>query len=700
MLAELRPSAGRAAAERPRVSRRRMVVGFASMVVVTAALLLWQRAKNEKVEWARNVALPEIERLAGDRSTSSEQPDLWRAYDLAADVERILPGDPRLEQLRPEFSRRLHIGSTPPSASVRARSYHGSDESWRSLGETPLDIWFPLGVSRIDVALDGRATATELVLNNHNAPDSVSVTLHQPDEIPPGMVWVSDSKQTLALPGLEGLDAEKVAGFWVDRCEVSNREYKQFIEAGGYRKPEYWTHAFADEGETLSFENAMARFVDTTGRAGPASWEAGDYSDGMENYPVSGISWYEAAAYAEFAAKQLPTVYHWNAVAFTRCSSAIVPLSNFGGKGPQAVDGGDAVHRGGALHLAGNVREWCWNETDAGQRFILGGGWSDQPYGFNDAYAQHPFDRSSINGFRCIKLAEDAPAERLARPIAQPVRDFFAETPVSDELFAHILTQYAYDRTDLNARVEYEREEDDWTRQKVSFDAAYSGTRIVAYLFLPKRVEPPYQTVVFFPGSGDIHQRSSEALRTEQVDFLVKSGRAVLYPVYHGLFERGGVIASDQPNETTAYRDWKISMERDLARSIDYLETRDDIDLERLAFYGLSMGGRMGPLMLGVEKRFRAAVLYVAGFKFQRSLPEADPFNFAPRVTLPVLMINARYDFFFPLETSQRPLYELLGTPKADKKWVVYDGGHSVPRSKLIAESLAWLDHYLGPVTK
>jgi dienelactone hydrolase len=141
-------------------------------------------------------------------------------------------------------------------------------------------------------------------------------------------------------------------------------------------------------------------------------------------------------------------------------------------------------------------------------------------------------------------------------------------------------------------------------------------------------------------------------------------------------------------------------MERDLARSIDYLETRDDIDLERLAFYGLSMGGRMGPLMLGVEKRFRAAVLYVAGFKFQRSLPEADPFNFAPRVTLPVLMINARYDFFFPLETSQRPLYELLGTPKADKKWVVYDGGHSVPRSKLIAESLAWLDHYLGPVTK
>ena len=65
---------------------------------------------------------------------------------------------------------------------------------------------------------------------------------------------------------------------------------------------------------------------------------------------------------------------------------------------------------------------------------------------------------------------------------------------------------------------------------------------------------------------------------------------------------------------------------------------------------------------------------------------------------IPVLMINGRYDFFFPLETSQRPLYELLGTPEEHKRWVVYDGGHAVPRTKFIEESLAWLDEYLGVV--
>ena len=135
----------------------------------------------------------------------------------------------------------------------------------------------------------------------------------------------------------------------------------------------------------------------------------------------------------------------------------------------------------------------------------------------------------------------------------------------------------------------------------------------------------------------------------------------------------------------------------DLSRTVDYLETRDDIDHERLAYWGVSWGGRMAPIMLAVEPRFKTAVLHVAGLKFQRALPEADPFNFVTRVKLPVLMINGRNDFFFPLETSQRPMFELLGTPEADKKWVVYDGGHSVPRAQRIKESLAWLDRYLGP---
>jgi fermentation-respiration switch protein FrsA (DUF1100 family) len=104
--------------------------------------------------------------------------------------------------------------------------------------------------------------------------------------------------------------------------------------------------------------------------------------------------------------------------------------------------------------------------------------------------------------------------------------------------------------------------------------------------------------------------------------------------------------------------------------------------------------------MLAVEPRFDAAVLYVAGLKFQRALPEADPFNYVSRVRSPVLMLNGRWDNFFPLETSQKPMFQLLGTPAADKRHVVYDGGHFVPRPQLISETLDWLDKYLGSVRR
>jgi len=61
-------------------------------------------------------------------------------------------------------------------------------------------------------------------------------------------------------------------------------------------------------------------------------------------------------------------------------------------------------------------------------------------------------------------------------------------------------------------------------------------------------------------------------------------------------------------------------------------------------------------------------------------------------------MLNGRDDYVFPLETSQLPLFRLLGAPEKDKRHVVLDGGHCPPRLPLIKEMLDWLDRYLGPV--
>lgn len=78
--------------------------------------------------------------------------------------------------------------------------------------------------------------------------------------------------------------------------------------------------------------------------------------------------------------------------------------------------------------------------------------------------------------------------------------------------------------------------------------------------------------------------------------------------------------------------------------------------------------------------------------------PEADPVNYCPRVQLPTLVINGRYEMLFSLEESIQPMFDLLGTPEEHKKLVLYDTDHMPSRNGLIRETLAWLDRYLGPV--
>ena len=149
----------------------------------------------------------------------------------------------------------------------------------------------------------------------------------------------------------------------MDRYEVTNEKYKRFVDSGGYKNPDYWEYPIVKEGHLLDWEEAMALFTDRTGRPGPSTWQIGDFPDGQDDYPVSGVSWYEAAAYAEFAGKKLPTIYHWNKAAYTYASAVIVPLSNINNDGPIPVGTSQSMNRLGIYDLAGNVREWCFNET-------------------------------------------------------------------------------------------------------------------------------------------------------------------------------------------------------------------------------------------------------------------------------------------------------------------------------------------------
>jgi len=106
-------------------------------------------------------------------------------------------------------------------------------------------------------------------------------------------------------------------------------------------------------------------------------------------------------------------------------------------------------------------------------------------------------------------------------------------------------------------------------------------------------------------------------------------------------------------------------------------------------------------VVLALEPRLKAAVLLDGGRSGGTPIPEADPYFFAPRVSTPVLMLNGGQDFTFPVQTSQVPLFQALGTPASEKQHLVFDAGHDVSsryRVQVVREALNWWDRYLGPV--
>jgi dienelactone hydrolase len=515
------------------------------------------------------------------------------------------------------------------------------------------------------------------------------------------MVRLTGGLTRAFLVGADGAPPVRIGDFRMDRFEVTNAQYKAFVDGGGYADRKYWEHEFVSEtGRPMSFEQAMALLNDRTGRPGPATWEAGTFPSGQGEMPVGGVSWYEAAAYAKFAGKSLPTIYHWARTANVGFARFVVPQSNLEGNGPLPVGRPRGISIAGVSDLAGNVREWCANDAGRGLRFILGGGWSDAKYAFVDAYAQPPMNRAAINGIRlALYDAADTSIAIASKPIPRAFTDYTREQPVTDAVYAGFTPLFDYDPAALDARVEVsDSTPEDWIREKVSFNAAYGGERMTAWLYLPRNARPPYQTVVIFPGSNVIGAAPHTGDLPTVMSYIPSGGRAAVFPIYKSTHERSDSLRSDIPNQSIFWREHMVMWVKDFRRTLDYLSTRPDIDTTKFAYFGFSWGGYMGGIIPALEPRVKASVLYVAGLTMERGRPEVDPVNYLPRIKSPVLMLNGKYDFFFPSETAQKPFFEFLGTPAADKRWIIYEGGHDVPRTELIKESLAWFDKYFGQV--
>jgi serine/threonine protein kinase len=692
----------------------RVAVPLALGIIAVVAAVTWFFNRRADIRWAREEALPEIERMV-----EVNWRDFTEPYRLAEEAEKYIPHDPKLSELMSQCSLNIDIITEPPGAAVYTKEYKAPESEWKYVGVSPLEsVRLPIGIFRWKIEKEGYETvlaaASTWETNSRSrketkkllVPYSLMRVLDEKGSLPPGMVRVPGAKTS----------GGQLDDFYIDKYEVTNKKYKEFVDNGGYRAKEYWKHEFIKDGKTVTWEEAMAELVDQTGRPGPSTWQAGDYPEGQDDYPVSGVSWYEAAAYAEFVEKTLPTGHHWGMARgeytpMVRVEqlggfAVFAPFSNFEGEGPAPVGSYPGWTPYGAYDMAGNVREWCWNETLQG-RLIRGCAWNDHPKLFG-TWSQSPaFDRSSKNGFRCALYPdpEDIPESVFQLAELGEEIDFTKEKPVPDSIFQVYKEQFSYDKTPLNAEVERRDESrDDWIHEKITLDAAYGRERVIAHLILPKNISPPYQTVIYFPGAEPLTKESGDDIGSlfefeVFLSFIVKNGRAILFPVYQGTFERRDDVLTPivMGAHSHQYTEYLIQAVKDFRRCVDYLQTRQDIESTKLAFYGMCWGAQMGTIIPAVEERLAVNVLLSGGLH-GNARPEAAQINYVTRVKIPTLMLNGEYDTIFPSDTSTMPMFDLLGTPDEHKQLKMFKTDHIPPRNEFIKETLAWLDRYLGPV--
>lgn len=541
-------------------------------------------------------------------------------------------------------------------------------------------------------------------------PIEIAAKLIESEKVPDRMVFVPAGEYKLVGYMRPTENPVSLGDFFIDKFEVSNVEFKEFITAGGYSKKELWQSPFISGGKEVSFEEFSGNFKDRTGLPAPRSWTNQNFPENKANFPVTDITWYEAAAYAKFRGKSLPTIFQWEKAArdgkfdegydtmpwgLSRQADLNEFLANLGGAETTAVENFEfGASPYGCLNMAGNATEWLLSKR--GENFFTAGGaFNDLSYAFGDYGEYPPFYSSNRIGLRLVEnLSENTGGAEDLPPVRIPS---FQRSSEAD--FKKWLTHYAYDKTPLEAEILEKIETDSWTREKITFNGA-NRERAIAYLYLPKNAPRPLQVVHWFPAGDVVFGYSSLPYSIEEfLAPVIKSGRAVFSVVVKGYNERPFPANYESPKGTTIeHRKEFVDKVTDWRRGLDYLETRGDVNPGKIAFLGLSSGGNDGFALTAIEKRYVSAAFVGVGIEpsWTKWIAEANLVNFIPHISGPKLILKGRYDESHPLKTQSEPFFNLLSEPR---RIVIVESGH-VPPPEIFAPAInEWFDETLGKVS-
>ena len=395
----------------PRTARRfaPWILAAALLTAGVVALLPARRSQDTSIA----AALPAI-------ANAARAGNVDEVFALVQSAQLEI-SDPRLREVAAQSSGALRVESEPAGATVTlTRLQPAATPSRLPLpGSDTAPVARPLvaGEYAIEFAARGRTPLTLRVVVGKGETTTVRAGLAPAARGSEGMVLVPEGD--VVLPS--GL--ERVPAFLIDRHEVTNAEFQKWVGAGGYDKVSLWPEEMPMGGRALDRRAALARLVDRTGVHGPRSWSGGTFPEGQATHPVTGVSWYEAAAFARWSDKQVPTLAQWRRAAvdaapngwpWGRDLRTAELRANFSQVSTQPVESNPAgLSPFGCFDMAGNVREWLQDTNGRDRRRgVSGGSWMDPSYMFEISHLEW-FDPGYANegiGFRLV-----APPSRTAQ---------------------------------------------------------------------------------------------------------------------------------------------------------------------------------------------------------------------------------------------------------------------------------------------
>ena len=653
--------------------------------------------------WVNNFMLPQIQDFIS-------KDDNVAAWLTSSRINSFAPFFSTISEEDDDISALASIRTQQDSVSVSWKAY-GQIDDWRFLGKTPLEpTRLPRGILKFKLEKEGYETtyfsSSNPSLKFYNSPFDPGwslepINLQPQGSVPTGMIYIQGGNFVPALTG-SGVDPVFLHPFYIDKFEVTNKDYKEFIDAGGYSNSQYWVEMdFIKDGIALSFEEAKEMMVDSTGMTGPAGWEVGTYLQGTENYPVTGISWYEALAFARYKGNILPPMYHWAKAAFppdeivSPISPKLLKIANFSKEKITNVGQGEGAY--GTFDMAGNAKEWVWN-IFGGRGLTLGGAFDEPTYLASQTAPEPRMNRSLKNGFRTVRLINPRDLNPFGDPIeTQAPRDLSYYKPMSEEVFNVYARSYQVSSSrPKHTEVYIDDSHPVWIKEKISLDVGYNNETMDVLIFKPKNSFGPSSPVIIHPGANyyttppeidDVNPGEFS------LDFLIKSGKTLVWPAWKGSLNRMPENRSSNEDTLRQFRSQFIAWVDDTDKTLDYLETRSDIDSNNIFYLGMSYGALFNTHTLLFEDRYKGAILYVGG-AFPTYPPLVDGINHLPRIKTPFLMLNGEQDYLVP-KSAANFFFQSTGTPSEDKKIIFYDSGHwPLPRNQMIKETLSFIDQY------